>query len=459
MNDKGKIETQTGAQFLPTYEQIQDMLEMEITKYCNNTSENDILDFIEKQRGKNKTNYGNRFIVIPNTRNTSMKEIMKASYLGKPKEYKEMLPNLEWKRVVKYPRNVKGKLGSVDDLEKQYEAIKYISELMLMANRNSKVFENIAKYWDKESRRIGKNQQVIHGKSWKNEMEKAQDAAETCYQMKSLAFCTLCTCLNVLNYNNSKNDPNFKFNYGMIQDNSEKNWTSVQAFVIDVPYIGQICIHLGSKGRNFRQLSEKICKQTRSVLESQIERQLKEKYGKKLTEKIEGGLSEEEAKKQIQVEFSQEFDKAKKDIADRFPKEEDQIALEKFKQYEGNLWETSSAIPLPYNEYERNKKAYWMKRNPTDSQIEELVNTKDQAGKRINPREVHYLAVKFGWNADCIQKADRICQEINNPQKSSEITEEQALKICQSSVRDTTTEQRRNVEQQNKRTKEGPNKR
>lgn len=69
MNDKGKIETQTGAQFLPTYEQIQDMLEMEITKYCNNTSENDILDFIEKQRGKNKTNYGNRFIVIPNTRN------------------------------------------------------------------------------------------------------------------------------------------------------------------------------------------------------------------------------------------------------------------------------------------------------------------------------------------------------------------------------------------------------
>lgn len=90
---------------------------------------------------------------------------------------------------------------------------------------------------------------------------------------------------------------------------------------------------------------------------------------------------------------------------------------------------------------------------------------KNRSRFKYNPREIHYLAVKFGWNAEKIQFADRLSkirtERENNPEYikiqkvqaliKKKMSEKQVELAGKKAVIYTTPEERQNVEEHEKR--------
>ena len=440
MNNKGKSKATADA--ITSYRHIHLRQHYAVERYCQLKKEAEMQDFLEKQFKENASGYNNRFIVIPqNITETMMSQYSRARAKS----------NAE--------------LGGVDDLGIQRQLISEIAIWMLMSNRNAKACDGFAEKCKSKSEEF---ESIFYETKDPEDMKKSGkfyenygrflDEARDWIQLKNIAFCTLCACLNVLNYNNVNNNRRLDINYGMIIDPSQEY--AKDAFVIDVPLFGQMCIHLGSEC-NLKRNIQTINKKTRSILEHQIERQLNEQRQERIKNKIDEGLSEEEAILQVESEIKDELKEAKQDIKSKFADDASCIP-----EYQGKLFETSSAIPLRMRKDDpRIQDIKSVGSLPTKSNVEKLLNMKDENGEFLyNPRETHYLAVKFGWSKSAVQYADNLADHLHNKKSTPElqdiqdgISEVQAIEICQSSVLSTTAEERQNVKsQQEQQSREKP---
>ena len=380
------------------YEEIKRHLVYAVNKYCNLESEQKIKMFIERQKHENESGYANRFIVVPNGNITDK---IKKDYLGYPSV-------IDGEEV--YEPDFIGRLGSIEDLETQYDSIKDIAMWMLMSNRISKKYKRRAE---------------LNGEGERQEEGANTNAYKIWLSRKNIAFCALITCLNVLNFDNSEDNPRFKINYGMKKDLSKEEGTQ-DAFIIDVPYTGQISIHLGSE-KNLNENLRIIKLATKTALRLKAKNKLISQVAERKKQKIKNGLSEEEAHNQVKEELNAEYKKEKNKIMSIVD-----IGID-IPEYEGRLLETSSAIPLEMGTSDKNIQAIYnnfkASSSPTNNEIAQFINeVNDDGTYKYNPREIHYLAVKLGWNADQIKFADRVSKSVQDRSRNHKLNELRRLR-------------------------------
>ena len=102
-------------------------------------------------------------------------------------------------------------------------------------------------------------------------------------------------------------------------------------------------------------------------------------------------------------------------------------------EYEGRLLETSSAIPLEMGTSDKNIQAIYnnfkASSSPTNNEIAQFINeVNDDGTYKYNPREIHYLAVKLGWNADQIKFADRVSKSVQDRSRNHKLNELRRLR-------------------------------
>ena len=412
------------------YEDIKSNLVEAVNRYCELESKENIIRFIENQIDNDRNKYKNRFIVVP--KKGDVIERIKSDYLGVPK-----VVNNE--KI--YESNYKGEIGCSEEIDAQMEAIRDAALLMLMSNRVAKKLYDMC---DKTEEKPKKEELRRKAGKWLGN--------------KNRAFQSLVTCINILNYDNVENNPQYKINYGMKKD-KEGNDT----FIIDVPYTGQICIHMGSK-ENFENNLQKINMATKSALESRIKSKMLEKEKELYDKKNADGMSENEAKIYAENEIKKRY---RSEISKMIAKID---GVKNIEDYNGELFEASSAIPLEMKILEISEMSEIMSKfkdleNPTAGEIAGFINEKNRSRFKYNPREIHYLAVKFGWNAEKIQLADRLSkirtERENNPEyikiqkvqalRKKKMSEKQVELAGKKAVIYTTPEERQNVEEHEKR--------
>lgn len=361
------------------YEDIKKYLVDAVTLYCGIESERRIRNFIRRQVNNQNNEYSNRFINVPE--DVDIKRRIKQDYLGKCKI-------INGKEI--YEPSYTGEIGSIEEMEAQMEAIRDSALLMLMSNRVSKQLNWLINNTD-------------HGEF--NADAYRRDAG-VWLRNKDIAFQSLITCLNILNYDNTEDNPDYKINYGMGKDTS-KSSEKQDIFIIDVPYVGQICIHMGDR-TNYEINLKKINIATKNALKLRIRAKLLEEEKKLCGEKIAEGMSEDEAKlyarNMLKGRYEQEISRMEAKID----------SVRNIHDYNGKLFEISSAIPIEMKFSEiKGMKEISEKFNdlehPTGSEIFEFVNGINSVdNKGYNPREIHFLAIKLGWGAGKIQVADKL---------------------------------------------------
>ena len=191
--------------YVTRYEQINQKLSKATSVYLKLKSKRDFEHFITSERGMNKTGLNN--LLIESTEE-NIADIIKQQYI--------------------HESTNEGEIGTIEP-EKQAEEIKNMALLMLMANRLSKEYAD----------RIEKNR--VPDEATKAKYEKN---VKDLLVWKHNAQTNLIANLYILRKTAGKEYENY-FSYG---DFREKEGQST-AFVIDLPYIGQICVHYGMEKR------------------------------------------------------------------------------------------------------------------------------------------------------------------------------------------------------------------
>lgn len=244
------------------------------------------------------------------------------------------------------------------------------------------------------------------------EIQKYEQLEGKYLEVKSMAISSLLSALYI--YNKDNDDLNYGINYGFSKDEDGKD-----AFIIDLPYVGQLCVHFGSRAKMERRKRD-ACNMAKFLIEDR-----------------QGG-------KQLSNQEIQDI--------------ENMILPE----YQGKLMEDVSAIPLEMKseKIESIRKNY---KNLYDISAEKA----DRVIKKfeLNPREAHYLAVKLGWPPEIINAIDNDTLNLNLSEdvsktsstsaqptiKQTTISADDIIKTSESVIAQTTAEERfsvRSYEQQ-----------
>ncbi len=295
------------------YEQIYQKLAKVTTVYLKSKKAEKFEGFITSERGMNKTGLNNLLIEIPEE---NIIDIIKEQYICEP--------------------NNEGEIGTIEP-EKQAQEIRNIALLMLMSNRLSKEYKD----------RLEKNRvadEAMRAKYEKNERD--------LLLWKDSATSDLLASLYILRKTGGKEYENY-FSYG---DYKEKAGSST-AFVIDLPYMGQICVHYGmEKRKNIEEAKEKVL----TILER---KRALGQIGKSEFKRLKEGIT----------------------INDLLP------------TYEGKLYEYSSTLPIEYIGATAKDKIEEMKLADKLPEEIEKQDIQKMIENGLNEREAYYLAVRLGF--------------------------------------------------------------
>ncbi len=320
--------------YVTRYEQIYQKLEKVTKVYLKSKSAQHFEHFITSERGINKTGLNNLLIEIPEE---NIIEIIKKQYINEP--------------------NNKGELGTIEPENQAYE-IRNIALLMLMSNRLSKDYKN----------KLEKNQELdetTKAKYMKNEKD--------LLVWKHNATSSLIASIYILEKTGGDQYKDL-FSYGESKDEDNKS-----AFVIDLPYIGQMSVHFGPDKLN-------IIEEARSKAMSILERK-----------RALGQINKNELKR-LREELS---------VSKILPK------------YEGKLYEYTSALPIEYIGTTAKSKAQEI---GLDCKLPEEITKEDiqkMAEIGLNEREAYYLGIKLGCPK---RQLKEIIKTYNNREKLNQNT-------------------------------------
>lgn len=334
-----------------TYEQIYQKLAKVTNVYLKLKSKENFEYFIISERGMNETGLNNLLIEIPEE---DIMDIIKEQYISEPKN--------------------EGEIGTIEP-EKQAQEIRNMALLMLMSNRLSKEYKD----------RLAKNRvtnEAMRAKYEKNERD--------LLRWKNNAQTDLMASLYILRKTGGKEYEDY-FSYG---DFKEKSGEST-AFVIDLPYMGQICVHYGMEKRNnIEETKEKII----AILER---KRALGQIGKSELKKLKEGIT----------------------INDLLP------------TYEGKLYENSSTLPIKYIGTTAKEKIEEMQLADKLPQEVEKKDIQKMIESGLNEREAYYLAIRLGFPKKQLKQVIRAYGERTFEEE----------KIGRKAVRMTTAQERENI--------------
>ena len=245
---------------------------------------------------------------------------------------------------------LEGEIGVDEDETVQFDGIIDLALLIIVSNKLKNYYGDALRKYDfssKERETVEKNKRKL-------------------LTFKDQATSDLIAALFIL-CETGKDYKDF-FSYGNRIDDEGKD-----TFAMDIPFIGQMCVHYGSNSKRI-EILESAKNKISSILQIKKEKgQITEKQYQELIEKVEKG------------EFLPE--------------------------YASKLHEYDSSIPIEY-EGENIKKVKKilgidkkLPENLTDEDIEKIVST------GLNPREAHYLGVKLGFSKELFAKMDLIIEQ------------------------------------------------
>ena len=276
---------------------------------------NEVRKLIALRRKDDKKNNlpENSLMEIPKE-NDKLLEVLKETYIGRDSSY------------------VSGMIGCVESAEEQLNGITNMALLMYMSNHLAKQFKF------KIDKNISNNKNEIYRKNYK-----------ILLTLKDIAISDIIASIYVLSKTSEEYDD--YFSYGNRQDDSDK-----ATFVIDLPYIGQLCVHFGWEEKK-NAILERAKKTTKAILDK----------------KLELGQISQEQKNRIIIDL-----------------DENGILPE----YEGKLYEYVGAMPIEY--IGDNIKKY---RKVMGHKLPEEITTNDINEMRrlgMNERELYYFFIKMG---------------------------------------------------------------
>lgn len=334
------------------YEQIYQKLAKVTNVYLKLGNIEKFKYFITSERGMNKTGLNNLLIEIPED---NIMNIIKEQYIKEP--------------------NNEGEIGTIEP-EKQAEEIRNMALLMLISNRLSKEYKD----------RLAKNRvadEVMRAKYEKNEKD--------LLRWKNNAQTDLMASLYILRKTGGKEYEDY-FSYG---DYKEKEGEST-AFVIDLPYMGQICVHYGMEKRNnIEEAKEKVI----AILER---KRALGQIGKNEFKKLKEGIT----------------------IKDLLP------------TYEGKLYEHSSTLPIEYIGNTAKDKIEEMQLADKLPEEVEKQHIQKMIESGLNEREAYYLAIRLGFPKKQLKQVIKAY---------GERTVKEEEKIGRKAVRMTTAQERENT--------------
>ena len=257
------------------------------------------------------------------------------------------------------PSYVSGSIGCAETPEEQLDGITNMTLLMYMSNHLAKQYK--FKFRDEsnpEKKKVFK----------KNE--------RTLLDWKDIALSDIIASTYVL----SKTAEEFKeyFSYGSRIDDANQS-----TFVMDLPYIGQLCVHFGWDERK-NWIVERAQDSVKSILEK----------------KFELGQITEEQVQEITTEL-----------------EQDGVLPE----YEGKLYEYVGAMPIEYiGENTKKYRKIIGNKLPEDITSEDIEKMKN---KGLNQRELYYFFIKMGASKDLLNEISEVSKKIT-PQTIEKDTED-----------------------------------
>lgn len=321
--------------YVTRYEQIYSKLKQVVETYLTTQEPYYFKQFILDQRVENSTHLKNSLIEVPKG---NLIDILKLQYISEDV--------------------TKGEIGTILPEDQVYE-IRNIALLMLMSNRLAKVYEkeldnNRADDKATKQRYIKNRQNLL---IWKHN-----------------ATSELIASLYILSKTGGKEHEEY-FSYGEREDKNK----GTSAFVIDLPYIGQISVHFGPDKLN-------IIEEARSKAMSILERK-----------RALGQINKNELKS-LREELS---------VSKILPK------------YEGKLYEYTSALPIEYIGPTAKSKA---QKIGLDGKLPEEITKEDiqkMAEIGLNEREAYYLGIKLGCPK---RQLKEIIKTYNNREKLNQNT-------------------------------------
>ena len=289
-------------------------------------SMNDVRKLISQRRRDDIKNNlpDNSLMEIPE-RNDELFEVLKETYISKDTSY------------------VSGMIGCVDSTEEQLNGITNMTLLMYMSNILAK------HYKFKCNQDYTRERREIYKKNYR-----------TLITWKDIATSDAIASMYVL----SKTSEEFReyFSYGKRMDDS-----NMPTFIIDLPYIGQLCVHFGWKEKE-NAILERAKNTTKSILDKKLE-----------LEQIT-----QEQKDEIIIELEKEG---------------------VLPEYEGKLYEYVGAMPIEYigDNIKKHRKALGNK-------LPENISGEDIRKMRkcgLNERELYYFFIKMGASKRLLNEISR----------------------------------------------------
>ena len=290
-----------------------------------------------------------------------MSEVRKLVYLRRKPDFKNNMPE---NSLIEIPTDIYGALkdtyisrdssyvsgfiGCAETPEEQLDGITNMTLLMYMSNHLAKEYKH--KFRDEtstEKRKVFK----------KNE--------RTLLDWKDIALSDIIASTYVL----EKTSDEFEnyFSYGSRIDDANQS-----TFVMDLPYIGQLCVHFGWDERK-DWIVERAQNSVKSILEK----------------KLELGQITEEKVQEITAELEQEG---------------------VLPEYEGKLYEFVGAMPIEY--IGENTKKY---RKIIGNKLPEDITSEDieiMKNNGLNQRELYYFFIKMGASKDLLNEISGISKKV-----------------------------------------------
>lgn len=305
--------------------------------------------------------------------------------------------------------NGKQKIGTVE-IEEQADGITAMSILMLLTNRLSKDYQY----------------QLNHSSDLlEDEKKNYEDKIDKMYYWKNETISELLASIYVLKETSKKEESDIDyanfFSYGHNADKKSVTKEATDAFVIDLPYYGQIGVHFGN----------------RQVMEMDI-RRAKRKVRAILNEKQKLGQLTREEKEKVMANMT-----------------DDTI----FPKYQGIFYEYNSALPTDYI----NNRIKTIRNTTLNGKVPENITSKDiqilYDNERLNSREIRYLGIKIGFSKPQLDWLDKMIQEnektntvsVSAPfELNTKIIGKEAMEVTNAEEREKIAWQEENFQQEEK---------
>lgn len=301
-----------------------------------------------------------------------MNEVKRLAYMRRKEDTRNGLPEnsliempkdiyeaLEETYIGKDPSYVSGYIGCAETTEEQLDGITNMTLLVYLSNHLSKEYKSRARdEVNPERKKIFKdNERLLL--TWKD-----------------ISLSDLIASIYVL----SKTSEEFNnyFSYGNRMDDQNQ-----PTFVIDLPYIGQICVHFGWEEKK-NLIVQRAQNAVKSILQKKLEL---------------GQITQEQ------------YEKIKKEL------DKDSILPE----YEGKLFEFVGAMPIEYiGEKIKEYRKIIGHKLPEDITSEDIKMMKKYG---LNQRELYYFFIKMGASKDLLNEISGVSKKIT-PELIEEATDD-----------------------------------